>query len=58
MTRDRNPTLIEDASGHHAAILILDQTRLPREAVMLRLISLEDAAHAIRAMQVLSLIHI
>jgi methylthioribose-1-phosphate isomerase len=52
LTRDRNPTLIEDASGHHAAILILDQTRLPRQAVMLRLISLEDAAHAIRAMQV------
>ncbi|MDP2825314.1 MAG: S-methyl-5-thioribose-1-phosphate isomerase [Sulfuritalea sp.] len=42
------PTLIEDSE----AVLILDQTRLPREAVMLRLASLEDAAHAIRVMQV------
>ena len=46
------PTLIEDPSGCNAAVLVLDQTRLPREAVMLRLASLEDAAHAIRAMQV------
>ena len=44
----RWPTLIEDGDG----VLVLDQTRLPREAVMLRLASLEDAAHAIRAMQV------
>ena len=44
----RWPTLIEDGNG----VLILDQTRLPREAVMLRLASLEDAAHAIRVMQV------
>jgi methylthioribose-1-phosphate isomerase len=42
------PTLVEDGD----AVLILDQTRLPREAVMLRLDSLEDAAHAIRSMQV------
>jgi methylthioribose-1-phosphate isomerase len=40
--------LIEDGNG----VLILDQTRLPREAVMLRLASLEDAAYAIRVMQV------
>ncbi len=44
----RWPTLIEDGDG----LLILDQTRLPREAAMLRLATLEDAAHAIRAMQV------
>jgi len=44
----RHPTLSEDG----AAILILDQTRLPREAVMQRVASLEEAAHAIRAMQV------
>ena len=42
------PTLTE--SDH--SVLILDQTRLPREAVALRLETLEDAAHAIRAMQV------
>jgi methylthioribose-1-phosphate isomerase len=44
----RWPTLIEDGDG----LLILDQTRLPREAAMLRLATLEDAAHAIRVMQV------
>jgi methylthioribose-1-phosphate isomerase len=44
----RWPTLIEDGDG----LLILDQTRLPRETVMLRLGTLEDAAHAIRVMQV------
>ncbi len=44
----RWPTLIEDGDG----LLILDQTRLPREAVMLRLVSLEDVARAIRVMQV------
>lgn len=42
------PTLVEDGGS----ILILDQTRLPREAVMQRLATLEDAAHAIRVMQV------
>jgi methylthioribose-1-phosphate isomerase len=46
------PTLIEDAGGRNESVLILDQTRLPSEAVMLRLVSLEDAAHAIRVMQV------
>jgi methylthioribose-1-phosphate isomerase len=45
---ERHPTLVEDGD----AVLILDQTRLPREAVMLRLVTLEDAAHAIRVMQV------
>lgn len=44
----RWPTLIEDGNG----LLILDQTRLPREAVMLRLVSLEDVAKAISVMQV------
>ena len=44
----RWPTLIEDGDG----LLILDQTRLPREAVMLRLTTLEDVARAIRVMQV------
>ena len=52
MTRERHPTLIEDASGRNASVLILDQTRLPGEAVMLRLTTLEDAAQAIRVMQV------
>ena len=42
----------EDGAGDQTAVLILDQTRLPREAVMLHLTSLEDAAHAIRVMQV------
>ncbi len=44
----RWPTLIEDGDG----LLILDQTRLPREASMLRLATLEDVANAIRVMQV------
>ncbi len=48
MSREQHPTLKEDGQS----ILILDQTRLPRVAVMLRLTSLEDAAHAIRVMQV------
>ena len=48
MSIERYPTITED----HSAVLILDQTRLPCETVMLRLTSLEDAAHAIRAMQV------
>ncbi|MDP2826376.1 MAG: S-methyl-5-thioribose-1-phosphate isomerase [Sulfuritalea sp.] len=52
MSQERYPTLIEDASGRNAAVLILDQTRLPRDAVMLRLDTLEDVAHAIRVMQV------
>ena len=44
----RWPTLIEDGNG----VLILDQTRLPHEAVMLRLDSLDAAANAICVMQV------
>ncbi|TND00764.1 MAG: methylthioribose-1-phosphate isomerase [Rhodocyclaceae bacterium] len=48
MSQERHPTLIEDGES----VLILDQTRLPREAVMLRLATLEDVAHAIRVMQV------
>lgn len=47
------PTLIEyDDAEAGRTVLILDQTRLPREAVMLRLSTLDDAAHAIRVMQV------
>ncbi|OHC62312.1 MAG: S-methyl-5-thioribose-1-phosphate isomerase [Rhodocyclales bacterium GWA2_65_19] len=42
------PTLVEGGD----AILVLDQTRLPREAVILRLTSLEDVARSIRVMQV------
>jgi methylthioribose-1-phosphate isomerase len=42
------PTLIEDGDG----ILVLDQTRLPQVAELTRLVSLDDAAHAIRSMQV------
>ena len=52
MIQERYPTLVEDPSRSNSAVLILDQTRLPREAVMLRLASLEDAANAIRVMQV------
>ena len=44
----RWPTLIEDGDG----LLILDQTCLPREAVMLRLATLDDVVKAIRVMQV------
>jgi len=35
-----------------ASVEILDQTRLPHEVAVVRLASLEDAAHAIRTMQV------
>ena len=45
---ERRPTLAEDG----AAVLILDQTRLPGAAVMQRLATLDDAARAIRSMQV------
>ena len=48
MSTARHPTLIEDGDS----VLILDQTRLPRLAAMVRLRTLEDAAHAIRVMQV------
>lgn len=34
------------------AVVVLDQTRLPRETVFVRLETLADAAHAIRTMQV------
>ena len=34
------------------AVVILDQTRLPREIAFVRLTSLDEAAHAIRVMQV------
>lgn len=44
----RYPTLREDGD----AVLVLDQTRLPHEAAFVRLASLDDAAHAIRDMQV------
>ncbi len=43
-----NPTILEQDS----AVLVLDQTRLPGQASMVRLATLEDAAHAIRIMQV------
>ena len=47
---DLNPlhTIAEDGD----AVVILDQTRLPRETVFVRLKTLADAAHAIRVMQV------
>jgi methylthioribose-1-phosphate isomerase len=48
LIRERHPTIVEDGTS----VLILDQTRLPREAAMVRLASLEDAANAIRVMQV------
>jgi len=45
---DTPRTLIED----RPAVVILDQTQLPHRRVTHRLATLEDAAHAIRAMQV------
>lgn len=48
----RYPTLIEDPEQSFSAVLVLDQTRLPHTAEMIRLSSLEAAAHAIRVMQV------
>jgi methylthioribose-1-phosphate isomerase len=48
LNQGRHPTLVEDGGS----VLILDQTRLPREAVAVRLTSLKEAAHAIRVMQV------
>ncbi|MCX8018340.1 MAG: S-methyl-5-thioribose-1-phosphate isomerase [Rhodocyclaceae bacterium] len=41
-------TIREDGS----AVVILDQTRLPKQTVFVRLATLADAAHAIRTMQV------
>ncbi len=47
------PTIIEDGKGESRdAVLILDQTLLPAKAIQARLVTLEDAAHAIRSMQV------
>jgi methylthioribose-1-phosphate isomerase len=46
------PTLVEDEHRGEPGILILDQTRLPQVAELIRLSSLEDAARAIRIMQV------
>ncbi len=39
-------------AGDGGTVEIIDQTRLPHEFVTLRLATLEDAAHAIRSMQV------
>ena len=52
MSQERHPTLIEDGADDKTAILVLDQTRLPREAAMRRLATLDDVARAIRVMQV------
>jgi methylthioribose-1-phosphate isomerase len=51
-----HPTIVEDCASNPSntsnCILILDQTRLPQIAVQVRLNTAEDAAHAIRSMQV------
>lgn len=51
-----HPTIVEDCASNPGStsncILILDQTRLPHLAVQVRLNTAEDAAHAIRSMQV------
>ena len=52
MTATRYPTLIEDTARDYAAVFVLDQTRLPHTAEMIRLATLEEAANAIRIMQV------
>ncbi len=52
MTATPYPTLIEDSAREYAAVFVLDQTRLPHSAGMIRLATLEDAANAIRIMQV------
>jgi methylthioribose-1-phosphate isomerase len=52
LSQERYPTLVEDAAGQNTGVLVLDQTRLPRDALILRLTSLEDVAQAIRVMQV------
>ncbi|KYC29446.1 Methylthioribose-1-phosphate isomerase [Sterolibacterium denitrificans] len=52
------PTISEEDEGAdkdgngRRAVLILDQTRLPARAEQVRLTTLEEAAHAIRSMQV------
>ena len=45
-------TIQEDGDAAHHSVIILDQTRLPRETAFVRLKTLADAAHAIRVMQV------
>jgi methylthioribose-1-phosphate isomerase len=45
-------TIQEDGDAAHRSVVILDQTRLPHETTFVRLSGLEDAAHAIRVMQV------
>lgn len=45
-------TIAEDGGDAHRSVIILDQTKLPRETAFVRLKSLADAAHAIRVMQV------
>ncbi len=47
-----HPTLTEEREGDSSSLLILDQTRLPHVAAMVRLQTAEEAAHAIRGMQV------
>lgn len=51
-----HPTIVEDCASNPSStsncILILDQTRLPHLAVQVLLNTAEDAAHAIRSMQV------
>ena len=44
--------LAEDGLGEGAVVEIIDQTRLPHELVIARLATLDDAARAIRNMQV------
>ncbi len=45
-------TICEDGDAAHPSVLILDQTRLPAQTAFVRLTNLEQAAHAIRVMQV------
>lgn len=45
-------TIQEDGDAAERGVIILDQTQLPRETAFVRLTTLADAAHAIRAMQV------
>ena len=45
-------TIQEDGDAAQRSVVILDQTRLPRETAFVRLNTLAEAAHAIRVMQV------
>ena len=45
-------TIQEDGDATAPGVLVLDQTRLPRETAFVRLADLADAARAIRTMQV------